>query len=810
MLTVSLWRKVLLLCCLTIASTGILSASSGGITGVSTTGCGTCHGGKSANTSLSYTGPTTVAPGQTVTYTVSVAHGTHTYAGTNIAIKNANGQNAGTLAAGTGLRAAAGELTHQAPLAFNGGAATFEFQWTAPAVGGTYTLTAAGNAVNKDGTNSDEDDWNTMNAVSITVKGATITAPASGASFCAGSNATLTWTQNGFTSFRVEVSANGTAWDILSPSTTASAGTYTWAIPNNQPAGTGYRMRLVDPQTSETVAESATFTVGGAPNFLTQPASTEVCFGRVLSLSVSVQGGGNLQYRWRKNGTDIPGATAATYQVTSVTNDAAGTYDVVVFGCGQATSQSATVSVNQPPSVTLQPVNRTVCPGDTVSFSTSATGAGITYQWYRGSSMVASATSAKLSLTNVQAAEGGKYYCEVSGTCFPRVNTDTVTLTVRERPAISRQPVNQSVKVGDAIVLFVTARGTDLSYSWTRNGTVVPNATDDTLRIASASMADSGSYVCTVMNACSTAVSTAARVSVGPKDGPGILQLSSETVQLPTMAACTTTGTVVEGFLRNAGGTAITVTAIAVEPSTSLQVTGVTFPLTIEPGASASVTMRPLATTAGSVTATVSVTASTNNASASVAGLVTSGLAFAEDTLTVALDTERSCLTSLATACSDVVVTALQIEGEGAASFSVVEPSLPASVGTGTTFQVCLRATQSSTARLVVVSSAGADTLVLRTSGTTSVVDGESASLMVMPNPMSDHCTVSLGGFVVRTAGVYTLTGERVRSFDGVAGAVSLEWNGRDDRGAAVGNGMYILVVDHAGGRMTRRVIVQQ
>ena len=63
----------------------------------------------------------------------------------------------------------------------------------------------------------------------------------------------------------------------------------------------------------------------------------------------------------------------------------AGTYSVVVSGtCGNAVTNSASLTVNQNVVVASAPVSVTNCPGTSASFSVSATGTGLSYQWYKG------------------------------------------------------------------------------------------------------------------------------------------------------------------------------------------------------------------------------------------------------------------------------------------------------------------------------------------------------------------------------------------------------------------------------------------
>jgi len=78
----------------------------------------------------------------------------------------------------------------------------------------------------------------------------------------------------------------------------------------------------------------------------TQPEDVNTSAGSDVSFTVSANGA-DLTYQWRKNTTDISGATDATYTINNVQVSDAGDYDVIVNGtCGNLTSEAATLSVS--------------------------------------------------------------------------------------------------------------------------------------------------------------------------------------------------------------------------------------------------------------------------------------------------------------------------------------------------------------------------------------------------------------------------------------------------------------------------------
>jgi regulation of enolase protein 1 (concanavalin A-like superfamily) len=91
---------------------------------------------------------------------------------------------------------------------------------------------------------------------------------------------------------------------------------------------------------------SALVTVNTAPAITAQPQSQTVNEGANVTFSVTASGTAPFAYQWRKGGVDISGATASTLNLTAVTTNDAGSYDVVVNNsCGSATSAAATLTV---------------------------------------------------------------------------------------------------------------------------------------------------------------------------------------------------------------------------------------------------------------------------------------------------------------------------------------------------------------------------------------------------------------------------------------------------------------------------------
>lgn len=81
------------------------------------------------------------------------------------------------------------------------------------------------------------------------------------------------------------------------------------------------------------------------------------------------------------------------------------------------------------PVITRQPAGATLTEGDALSLSVTATGGGLSYQWYRGDNAIANATAASYKKSSVTTADAGDYTVIVSNAAGA-VTSDVATVTV--------------------------------------------------------------------------------------------------------------------------------------------------------------------------------------------------------------------------------------------------------------------------------------------------------------------------------------------------------------------------------------------
>jgi hypothetical protein len=89
---------------------------------------------------------------------------------------------------------------------------------------------------------------------------------------------------------------------------------------------------------------------------------------------------------------------------------------------------------NSPLTITTQPANQWVIQGSNATFSVTAVGGALSYQWYFNSAMLGAATNAILILNNVQTNNAGNYYVVVTNMAGS-VTSSNAVLTVLVPPS---------------------------------------------------------------------------------------------------------------------------------------------------------------------------------------------------------------------------------------------------------------------------------------------------------------------------------------------------------------------------------------
>jgi len=179
----------------------------------------------------------------------------------------------------------------------------------------------------------------------------------------------------------------------------------TLLLANIQPAQAGTYFAIAFNSAGTAFSSNAQVSIILPVRFTLQPTNQNVAPGTNVTLVAQAAGTGVIRYQWRLEGTNLPGATNASYSFTNANlTEHHGTYSVAVADdYSTAISSNAFVFVMVRPGFAQNPTPQTVLQGGTATFTAIATGAPpIWYRWLRNGTPVVTNNTGVLVLTNVQ------------------------------------------------------------------------------------------------------------------------------------------------------------------------------------------------------------------------------------------------------------------------------------------------------------------------------------------------------------------------------------------------------------------------
>ncbi len=259
-----------------------------------------------------------------------------------------------------------------------------------------------------------------------------------------------------------------------------------------------------------------------APVITVPPASRTVNAGQVANFAV-VAPGYPLSYQWRKDETNLIGATNATYCMTNVQASHAGSYIVVVSNIlGSVTSAPSailTVNVAAPAGTIYFRYGQSPSPaGHDVQLCSSISAAPpATFQWQRDDVNLLGANYECLGINNVSSNQAGVYRL-VASNAYGIFTSAPVTLAVDYYPPsgfLNSSGLLPPILAGGAISITSQIKSAPPpTYQWQFNGVDLPGYTYPELYLSNLQTNQGGSYRLIARNPLGSFTSAVAVVSV--------------------------------------------------------------------------------------------------------------------------------------------------------------------------------------------------------------------------------------------------------------------------------------------------------
>ena len=351
--------------------------------------------------------------------------------------------------------------------------------------------------------------------------------------------------------------------------------------------GYAYQCVVSGCTTPTATSNCVTLTVNPATTITSQPPATAtICAPSPITIGVVVSGS-SLSYQWQvstngggswnnlANAALYSGVTTAnlTINPTAVTLNGYQYRCVVGSSCSPLNSSVCTLTINAAPAVSVQPSSLTVCAGNAASFSITATGGGLVYQWelsingggsWAPLTNVAPYSGVNTATLNISPTtvgmNGYQYHCIVTGSCPGSATSNAAILTVGTALVITTQPGSQTICATATVSFTVAVTGTVNVYQWQEsinnggswnnitNGGVYSGANTATLTLTNVpAIYNTYQYRCVLTGACPPINSNAAILTVNALPAIGTQPAAS------TICAASSTS-----FAITASGTAIT------------------------------------------------------------------------------------------------------------------------------------------------------------------------------------------------------------------------------------------------------------
>lgn len=262
------------------------------------------------------------------------------------------------------------------------------------------------------------------------------------------------------------------------------------------------------------------------------PQGSNTLAGRTFTLSVEASGTPPLQYQWRFNGQDIPGATRPVLKLSGAPSRS-GVYSVVVRDAtgSQTTSQGARMTVLNRPYFLVQPRDAVVGERTVAEFVTVLNDSGPYTRmiWHNNNPIegpheippstgyITDRPTLRMENPFNDPTWNSVYWLAVTNAAGGWAVSRKARLTVVGPPVIKAHPQVQNVNVGGTAVFSVRVApspGPPPTYQWYWEGRPLSGQTSSRLHLPNVQPAQRGNYYCVITGIGGKSTSWGAQLNV--------------------------------------------------------------------------------------------------------------------------------------------------------------------------------------------------------------------------------------------------------------------------------------------------------
>ena len=274
---------------------------------------------------------------------------------------------------------------------------------------------------------------------------------------------------------------------LATTTTTISPATVSFSVPTNVD-GTSYRIRIKSSAPVSTSPSSSSFSAKYAvynQPFTINNNNSNQAICSTSNFNLTIDSGPNsplnfseLTYRWYRNNIVVAGQSSSSLPITE-----GGNYRVEVnYGtCSlNAYSNVVTVTITQFETLTISSQGNvtSICPSSGLLLTSMIASSGYTYQWYRNSVLIPSATNSTYTATQ----EGDYSLKATNSACI--VDSNVLTLTENTFSVSLDSGAEINLIPGQTKTLNCSTTAVNPTYTWYKNNIIIPSQTSSSLNVS--------------------------------------------------------------------------------------------------------------------------------------------------------------------------------------------------------------------------------------------------------------------------------------------------------------------------------------
>lgn len=491
---------------------------------------------------------------------------------------------------------------------------------------------------------------------------------------------------------------------------------------------------------------------------------------------------------------------------------------------------TGTFSIKLVTQIINDPQSLDICEGQKATFSVTATGENLEYQWRKGGVNIPNAHGSTYTIDKLVGTDAGQYDVVVRGDCLPQATSSPANLNVIMMPRITKDIQDQSAVIGTQVIFEVTATGDNLTYRWRKDKNELFAGNTNIYTIENVVMEDAGHYDCEIYNECNLITTFSANLKVLSDQGP-VLTVTKNEITFDTVMVSDNKTIIAKNLIKNTGKKELEISVVNLNGTDASEFTLLGSPsnILVSPDSTFTLQISFHPQTPGNKTASISFQSNSDSIAPYVqlsgfGGLLSVSCDKLLDFGEIMVSPTVKKLMVRNDGNLPVHLTNLNIINDPKSVFTVTKPALPYTIkGNGNleisiTFQSSTWDSYTSNIELNITELTSPINVELKVVFIKSSVDEPNEVLntfIAYPNPMKDNIGFSSKNETLTNLKfeIVDLLGNIIYSTNNIQNSgqgIHIDWNGRDLNNNLCQNGFYFAILRFNGSNKIIPIIINK